>query len=86
MQRIGSLERFSGSELPEVARTLGSLGGIAILARDELNDIRLEQLRTGLMQSDNPPAIVVKDRHAASEEQIEALLEPGDVGLFIDGP
>lgn len=83
IQRIGALRDFSDDDVNEAARVLGSLGGIAIVAAHESSADRVELIRDGLMSSDNPPVIMVRDQDDATIDYVGSMLDSGDVALYL---
>ena len=84
LHRIGPLRNLSDEEAAEAARIVGSLGGIAILTREDSLDPRMGLIKEGLMSSSNPPAVVIRERHQSTLDQVEALLAEGDIALVLD--
>ena len=84
VHRIGALDRLENAEASEASRIVGSLGGIALLTAGGVGDSRTEMIKAGLMNSSNPPAVVIRERSETTLDHIESLLEEGDIALVLD--
>jgi cyanophycin synthetase len=79
---LGKFDALSRDEARDAARILGSLGGIAILAEDESSD-QIDAIKAGLMNSDNPPVILVRQPDELTDAYINNLLNDGDVAIVL---
>ena len=86
IQVLGRLGALSDGEAVEAARVLGSLGGIAVLPAGVEGDGRVENIKAGLIMSDNPPAIVFRNVQETRAAYVRSLLNEGDVALVLDRP
>ncbi len=79
---VGRFDALSRDEARDAARILGSLGGIAILSEDRSSD-QIDAIKSGLMNSDNPPVILVRPPDELTDAYIHRLLNDGDVAIVL---
>jgi cyanophycin synthetase len=70
-------------ELEEVGRLLGRLGGIVLLAKENLPPDRLARLQAGLLQNDIPPLLLAYPDQSAAIRAALQRLQPGDLCVIL---
>ena len=80
---ISDMGMLDTNDAAEAARVLGSLAGIAVLVEDRIQPETFERIKQAMMNSTDPPAIVVRQQSEATLSNIRSLLEDGDVALLL---